>query len=211
MAALQLVTGRRGAVVRAGADLDSAKLAELPRGALVYVVARSRSACGAARARLAHPVAGWCSDKVLGGFSWPKARTREEAVGFEPGEASSITEARWDAEEACASAGGFAGAVPGYRFVSPSERRVAPAAREACEAWCVGLASDEFRPAVKNQRVCLPETVGGPWGDANPLSKLGECADGTFAAWRGRGETSRGDAAGVAWIVRGDESPPRRG
>ena len=56
-----LVTGKRGAVVRAAADLGSDKLSEIPKGSFVFVDDADLLTNGTRRLHLTYPIAGWAS------------------------------------------------------------------------------------------------------------------------------------------------------
>ncbi|KAH8091869.1 hypothetical protein JL720_5440 [Aureococcus anophagefferens] len=68
MTCLFVVTGKKGAVCRAGVELDSERLVDVPKGETVYVVEASSSACGVARLHVAFPVDGWERCAGAGGF-----------------------------------------------------------------------------------------------------------------------------------------------
>ncbi|KAH8065742.1 hypothetical protein JL722_124 [Aureococcus anophagefferens] len=90
MACLFVVTGKKGAVCRAGVELDSERLVDVPKGETVYVVEASSSACGVARLHVAFPVDGWVSAKVVGRWSSQAKRTKHGrdggGLGFTVGE-----------------------------------------------------------------------------------------------------------------------------
>ena len=53
------VTGKNGALVRAEARMDSAKVEELAKGTLVRIEETATLPEGKERGRLTHPLAGW--------------------------------------------------------------------------------------------------------------------------------------------------------
>ena len=59
------VMGKKGAVVRAGIELDSTELMTLKTGEIV-IVAEERFLGSKVRARITKPVCGWVSRKVIG-------------------------------------------------------------------------------------------------------------------------------------------------
>ena len=103
MAGLFVVTGKKGAVCRAGVELDSERLVDVPKGETVYVVEASSSACGVARLHVAFPVDGWVSAKVVGRWSSQAKRTKHGrdggGLGFTVGEPAALSKSRWDAQE----------------------------------------------------------------------------------------------------------------
>ena len=129
MAGMFVVTGKKGAVCRRGEELDSERICDVAKGDVVYALEQRQSSCGAARVHIAFPLSGWVSLKVLGKWSsaGPHKRGKAESragggLGYVLGEAARTSEARWDAQEACANAGGFVGVYltnSEYRFVRP--------------------------------------------------------------------------------------------
>ena len=95
MAGLFVVTGKKGAVCRAGVELDSERLVDVPKGETVYVVEASSSACGVARLHVAFPVDGWVSAKVVGRWSSQAKRTKHGrdggGLGFTVGEPAALS------------------------------------------------------------------------------------------------------------------------
>ena len=199
MAGLFVVTGKKGAVCRAGVELDSERLVDVPKGETVYVVEASSSACGVARLHVAFPVDGWVSAKVVGRWSSQAKRTKHGrdggGLGFTVGEPAALSKARWDAQERCAGAGGFGGVfltASEYHFVAPARDAWAEAyvgadgARAALARWCVGLAP-RVQPSDRDGYVALPAHLDEPGGFARvacPLSQLGECADSSCSCYR---------------------------
>lgn len=59
------VIGKRGALVRAGRELDTARVGEIPYGSRVVAVEKGWEKCGGERLRIVDPKAGWVSRKVL--------------------------------------------------------------------------------------------------------------------------------------------------
>lgn len=62
------VKGKGAALIRAGCELDTDKVEELPFGTMLTVVERKLNAKGAPRLRLTKPVAGWLSEKCVTEF-----------------------------------------------------------------------------------------------------------------------------------------------
>ena len=199
MAGLFVVTGKKGAVCRAGCELDSERLVDVPKGETVYVVEASSSACGVARLHVAFPVDGWVSAKVVGRWSSQAKRTKHGrdggGLGFAVGEPAALSKSRWDAQERCAGAGGFGGVfltASEYHFVAPARDAWAEAyvgadgARAALARWCVGLAP-RVQPSDRDGYVALPAHLDEPGGFtrvACPLGQLGECADSSCSCYR---------------------------
>ncbi|KAH8092752.1 hypothetical protein JL720_4913 [Aureococcus anophagefferens] len=197
MACLFVVTGKKGAVCRAGVELDSERLVDVPKGETVYVVEASSSACGVARLHVAFPVDGWVSAKVVGRWSSQAKRTKHGrdggGLGFTVGEPAALSKSRWDAQERCAGAGGFGGVfltASEYHFVAPARDAWAEAYLGAGGAhaarWCVGLAP-RVQPSDRDGYVALPAHLDEPGGFtrvACPLSQLGECADSSCSCYR---------------------------
>ena len=63
------VTGRRGAIVRDTAELDSEVLTEIAHGTVVLVDSRALTSKATERAHICDPAYGWISSKVLGVMS----------------------------------------------------------------------------------------------------------------------------------------------
>lgn len=60
------ITNKKGAIMRAGLELDTATLATIPSGAAIDVVDTRENARGVARARILHGGAeGWISAKTM--------------------------------------------------------------------------------------------------------------------------------------------------
>ena len=59
------VAGLRGAVVRAGIELDSEVVGELDHGAVLSAVSHCTSRLGVERVRISAPLSGWCTLRVL--------------------------------------------------------------------------------------------------------------------------------------------------
>ena len=61
MACMMVVTGKKGAVVRADVELKSARLADVAKGTVCYALEQRQASDGTARVRLCYPVAGYAS------------------------------------------------------------------------------------------------------------------------------------------------------
>jgi len=198
MACMMVVTGKKGAVVRRDAELDSERIADVPKGTICYAMEQRESSDGKARVRLCFPEVGWASAKVLGRHAcYRDGRGEPESVGgygFVDGEACEVSEARWAAEVACANVGGFVGVLPrsDYAFHAHAgdnrwERHYLgeDAGREAGDRWCCGL-SPRLKPEARNGHVALPEPRSGGHPASDALGALGECGDTGCCCYRPR-------------------------
>ena len=63
--ATAVVTAKKGALLRAGINMDAPEVGTVPKGTAVVVCGQGMSSCGVPRYEVASPLRGWCSARVL--------------------------------------------------------------------------------------------------------------------------------------------------
>ena len=150
-------SGKKGAVVRASAALNSEKVGELVVRTLVIAMggATSGGASPTLRVRLAWPLKGWVSAKVLTAESFVDEWAG--GTGWRAGETATTSSARWAAEEECAALGGFERGLRDYRCVRVAHG-LKPKPKRLMTDWAIGAAA-----VVGSSFSCCMFFVGERW------------------------------------------------